>query len=175
MRVRFPSRNIEAASCPSFSIFDGSQDWVIAHNDVVAGSSPASGTKCRSSSVVEHVFPVRFLSVVISAGRRLWVLVNPAIPVHIRSVACDGGATFSTPGNSTVAFLPAFILMGRRHRLSVIGSTPFSPTRPGSSSVGRASRENGKMRVRFPSGNIEAASCPSSSNFRRVAGLGYRS
>ena len=35
--------------------FDGSQDWVIAHNDVAAGSSPASGTKCRSSSVVEHV------------------------------------------------------------------------------------------------------------------------
>src|SRR6185295_4836207 len=30
MRVRFPSRNIEAASCPSFTIFDGSQDWVIA-------------------------------------------------------------------------------------------------------------------------------------------------
>ena len=25
-------------------IFDGSQDWVIAHNDVVAGSSPAPGT-----------------------------------------------------------------------------------------------------------------------------------
>ena len=64
MRVRFPSRNIEAASCPSFYIFDGSQDWVIAHNDVVAGSNPASGTKCRSSSVVEHVFPVRLLSVV---------------------------------------------------------------------------------------------------------------
>src|SRR6185436_6703382 len=38
-------------------VFDGSQDWVIAHNDVVAGSSPASGTKCRSSSVVEHVTP----------------------------------------------------------------------------------------------------------------------
>src|SRR5688572_9607156 len=55
MRVRFPSRNIEADSCPSSSIFDGSQDWVIAHNDVVAGSSPASGTKCRSSSAVEHV------------------------------------------------------------------------------------------------------------------------
>ena len=48
MRVRFPSRNIEAASCPSFSIFDGSQDWVIAHNDVVAGSSPASGSILRS-------------------------------------------------------------------------------------------------------------------------------
>jgi len=45
MRVRFPSRNIEATSCPSFSIFDGSQDWVIVHNDVVAGSNPASGTQ----------------------------------------------------------------------------------------------------------------------------------
>jgi hypothetical protein len=43
------------------SPFDGSQDWVIAHNDVVAGSSPASGTKCRSSSVVEHVIPSSFL------------------------------------------------------------------------------------------------------------------
>ena len=107
MRVRFPSRNIEAASCPSFTVFDGSQDWVIVHHDVVAGSSPASGTKCRSSSVVEHVFPVRLLSVGFSAGRRLWVLVDPAIPVQIRSVACDGGATLSTPGNSTVAFLPA--------------------------------------------------------------------
>lgn len=42
-------------------IFDGSQDWVIPHNDVVAGSSPASGTKCRSSSTVEHVIPSSFL------------------------------------------------------------------------------------------------------------------
>jgi hypothetical protein len=42
-------------SVSAFSVFDGSQDWVIAHNDVVAGSSPASGSKCRSSSVVEHV------------------------------------------------------------------------------------------------------------------------
>src|SRR2546429_1578351 len=98
MRVRFPSRIIGAASCPSFSVFDGSQDWVIAHNDVVAGSSQASGTTCRSSSVVERVFPVRFLSVVFSAGRRLWVLVNPAIPVQIRSAACGGGATINTPG-----------------------------------------------------------------------------
>ncbi len=74
---------------------------------MVAGSSPAFGTTRRSSSVVEHVFPVRLLSVGLSAGRRLWVLVDPAISVQIRSVACDGGATLSTPGNSTVAFLPA--------------------------------------------------------------------
>src|SRR5262245_54052377 len=33
---------------------------------VVAGSSPAFGTTRRSSSGVEHVFPVRLLSVVIS-------------------------------------------------------------------------------------------------------------
>src|SRR5688572_11133517 len=51
------------------------------------------------------------------AGRRLWVLLNPAIPVQIRSVACDGGATLSTPGNSTVAPLPAPSLMARRHRV----------------------------------------------------------
>jgi hypothetical protein len=30
---------------------------------VVAGSSPASGSKCRGSSVVEHVFPVRYPSI----------------------------------------------------------------------------------------------------------------
>ena len=35
--------------------FDGSQDWVIVDNDGVAGSSPASGTRSRSSSVVERV------------------------------------------------------------------------------------------------------------------------
>ena len=57
MRVRFPSRNIDAVSCPSFSIFDWSQDWVIVDNDVVAGSSPASGSRRRSSSAVEHVIP----------------------------------------------------------------------------------------------------------------------
>jgi hypothetical protein len=39
------------------------------------------------------------------AGRRLWVIVNPARPVQIQSAAYDGGATLSTPGNSTVAFL----------------------------------------------------------------------
>src|SRR5688500_3981713 len=58
-----------------FSIFVGSQEWVIAHNDVVAGSNPASGTKCRSSSVVEHVNS-QFVSYpsVLSAGRRSWVV-----------------------------------------------------------------------------------------------------
>jgi hypothetical protein len=52
---------LEVSICSLRSIFDGSQDWVIAHNDVVAGSSPASGTKCRSSSVAEHVIPSSFL------------------------------------------------------------------------------------------------------------------
>lgn len=48
-------------------IFDGSQDWVIVHHDVVAGSSPASGTNFgrvqtrRGSSVVEHVIPSSLL------------------------------------------------------------------------------------------------------------------
>src|SRR3954470_20923112 len=77
-------------------------------------------------------------SSVFLAGRRLWVLVDPAIPVQIRSVACDGGATFSTPGNSTVAFLSALFLMSRRHR--VIGHWFESNLLHiwGSSSVGRA-------------------------------------
>lgn len=52
------------------------------------------GLTCRLKTVLQH-----------SAGCRLWVLVNPAMPVQIRSVACDGGATLSTLGNSTVAFL----------------------------------------------------------------------
>src|SRR6266446_3484093 len=43
------------------SNFDGSQDWVIVDNDEVAGSSPASGSKCRGSSVVERVIPSSFL------------------------------------------------------------------------------------------------------------------
>ena len=43
-------------SVPSFkSVFDGSLDWVIALDDVVAGSIPASGSSRRGSSVVEHV------------------------------------------------------------------------------------------------------------------------
>lgn len=55
---RFEPCDPDTISCPIIfcsSFFDGSQDWVIAHNDVVAGSSPASGTRRRSSSAVEHV------------------------------------------------------------------------------------------------------------------------
>ena len=61
LAVRFDSRHgvpqFDHLTCPSFSIFDGSQDWVIVDNDEVAGSSPASGSNfgrvqtCRSSSV----------------------------------------------------------------------------------------------------------------------------
>lgn len=40
------------------------------------------------------------------AGRRWWVIKNPVMPVQIRSVACDGGATFSTPGGSIIAPCP---------------------------------------------------------------------
>ena len=67
---------------PCANTFDGSQDWVIVHKRVVAGSSPASGSRCRGSSVVEHVNSqfVSYPSVFI-AGRRLWVLVNPAVAV----------------------------------------------------------------------------------------------
>ena len=64
----------QLAPCPS-SPFDGSQDWVIVHNDAVAGSNPASGSICRSSSVVEHVNPqsISYPSF-LSAGRRGWVI-----------------------------------------------------------------------------------------------------
>ena len=65
--------------------FDGSQDWVIVKDDAVAGSNPASGSKCRGSSGVEHVkLPVRSLSVDALNGpkfvdyRGLSVRVRPA-------------------------------------------------------------------------------------------------
>ena len=87
----FESRESGAAPCPiafdgrAPALFDGSQDWVIVDNDAVAGSSPASGTTRRSSSVVEHVNS-QFVSYpsVLSAGRRLWVLVDPAVAVQVR-------------------------------------------------------------------------------------------
>ena len=75
--------------------------------------------------MVEHVNS-QFVSYpsVISAGRRLWVLVDLVVAVQFRpaedSLWCNG----STPGNSTVALLPALFddrlptfLMGRRHRV----------------------------------------------------------
>ena len=107
------------------SNFDGSQDWVIVHNDVVAGSSPASGSRCRGSSVVEHVFPVRFLSVAISAGRRLWVIINCRLAVQIRpSASAEVAQSDRAAINIHLRFLPASfsgraqaLLMGRRHRV----------------------------------------------------------
>lgn len=51
-----------------------------------------------------------FYPSVFSAGRRLWVLVNPEMPVQFRHVASDVGVIVSTPGNSTVAFLSAVFL-----------------------------------------------------------------
>ena len=54
--------------------FDGSQDWVIAQDDEVAGSSPASSLTCWSSSVVEHVIPSSFL--IRRIGRALALLMG---------------------------------------------------------------------------------------------------
>ena len=157
-RSLLPDFILHSAFC-ILNFHDGSQDWVIAHNDVVAGSSPASGTTCRSSSVVEHVFPVRFLSVVFSAGRRLWVLVNPAIPVQIRFAARGGGATFSTPGNSTVALF----WMGRCASVIELSSSTAKEHLVKTRRCGFDSRpETSKPLLVHPS------------PFRRVAGLGYR-
>jgi hypothetical protein len=64
-------------------------------------------SQLKAQSSVSHASGLLTTALRLSAGRRLWVLVNPVMPVQIRSVACDGGATLSTPGNSTVAFLPA--------------------------------------------------------------------
>ena len=96
--------------------FDGSQDWVIAHNDVVAGSSPASGTKCRSSSVVEHVNS-QFVSYpsVLSAGRRFWVIGHCGLAVQVRLRVSTRVAQFAEPQCYPDRALTARILMGRRH------------------------------------------------------------
>lgn len=56
---------------------DGSQHWVILDKDVVAGSSPAFGYKCRSSSVVEHVIPSSFL-----IRRSFQRVVDGGLPDH---------------------------------------------------------------------------------------------
>lgn len=125
MRVRFPSRNIEAASCPFLQHFDGSQDWVIVHKRVVAGSSPASGSRCRGSSVVEHVNS-QFVSYpsVLSAGRRSWVIGHCRLAVQIRFRVSTRVAQFVErqcyPDRSLSAAFSGraqALLMGRRHRV----------------------------------------------------------
>ena len=58
--------------------FDGSQYWVIVGNDEVAGSSPASGSRCRGSLRGRaRSFPVRFLSVGISECRSTALVIPP--------------------------------------------------------------------------------------------------
>ena len=70
--------------------FDGSQDWVIAHNDAVAGSNPASGSRCRGSSVVEHVkLPVRSLSVDALNGPKF--VDYRVLSVRVRPAPTNGG------------------------------------------------------------------------------------
>ena len=107
------------------AIFDGSQDWVIAHNDVVAGSNPASGSICRGSSVVEHVNS-QFVSYpsVLSAGRRSWVIGHCRLAVQIRFRVSTRVAQFVErqcyPDRSLSAAFrnrAQALLMGRRHRV----------------------------------------------------------
>ena len=101
MRVRFLFRNIEAISFPFQTmpyIFDGSRNWVIAHNDVVAGSSPVPGSKCRGSSVVEHVnpqfilYPSFLLFAYASMGRRNRVIGHGGrvLTLQLQSALPDG-------------------------------------------------------------------------------------
>jgi len=108
---------------------------------VVAGSSPAFGSTCRSSSVVEHVNS-QFVSYpsVLSAGRRSWVIGNWRLAVQIRLRV---SARIAQSGRATVLPksppCPLVFQMGRSHGLSpVIGSTPICSTKWGSSSVERA-------------------------------------
>ena len=72
VRLLRPTRSLArfffAAMCLTFST--GRRIGLSLPKRVVAGSSPAFGTIRRSSSVVEHVFPIRFLSVVLETGPR---------------------------------------------------------------------------------------------------------
>ena len=139
----------QLASCPSlfFQFFDGSQDWVIVDNDAVAGSSPASGSKCRSSSVVEHVksqfvsYPSVFQRAVDRglSGPGSGGSIPPRGPFR-------GWCKGSTPGNSTVTFLSAFDLMGRSCGLSrVVGASPIPGNFRGSSMDRAASVRSNSM------------------------------
>ncbi len=82
-RHGFDSRpEFEVVSCPPFhsGSFDGSQNWIIAQERVVAGSSPASGSRCRGSSVVERVYfqfvlyPSYLFCASAFDGPKLWVI-----------------------------------------------------------------------------------------------------
>ena len=105
--------------------FDGSQDWVIVHKRVVAGSSPASGSRCRGSSVVELVIPSSFLiRRFFSAGRRSWVIGHCRLAVQIRFRVSTRIAQFVERQCYPDRSLPAAfsgraqaLLMGRRHRV----------------------------------------------------------
>ena len=77
----------QVAPCPQH-LSTGRRIGLSSVTRVVAGSSPASGCKCRGSSGAEHVNS-QFVSYpsVLSAGRRSWVIVDPAVAVQFRSAA----------------------------------------------------------------------------------------
>jgi len=131
---------------------------------VVAGSSPAFGTRRRSSSAVEHVsrfvsYPSHWPYTRTSAGRRLWVIGHRRLAVQIRPrafarVAQSGRATMLSRSLLARCFrlLCSGILMGRSCGLShVIGSNPIYPARRGSSSTVEQP----------PQGVFHGAPCPS--------------
>ena len=120
---RFDSCVVDTVSCPI--TFDASQDWVIVHKRVVAGSTPASGSRCRGSSMVEHV-NAQFVSYpsVLSAGRRSWVIGHCRLAVQIRFRVSTRVAQFVErqcyPDRSLSASFSCraqALLMGRRHRV----------------------------------------------------------
>ena len=105
--------------------------------DAVAGSSPAFGSNCRSSSVVEHVNS-QFVSYPSVFQRAVDCGLSTTRQRRFNSVprSIPGWCNGSTPGNSAVAPCPLVFQMGRSHGLSpVIGSTPICSTKWGSSSV----------------------------------------
>ena len=99
---------------------------------------------CGAQSSVSHPSGWLTTALCFTAGRRLWVLVDPAILVQIRSVATTVVQLFAHRAIPQSLSCPLLLLAApalwwaEDIGLSVIGSTPICSTRRGSSSVGRA-------------------------------------
>ena len=70
----FPTRPLSVLLAVRKHFSTGRRIGLLPLKRVVAGSSPAFGTRRRSSSVVEHVIPSSFFIRRFFAGRRLWVI-----------------------------------------------------------------------------------------------------
>ena len=119
---------VQLKPCPSNSLTTGRRFWVIAQKRVVAGSSPVSGSKCRSSSGVERVQNIQvtpYPSSFLSAGRKTWVIVYDTKQPHVHQLA----RSFLSRAANVDSEVPA---LTRREALAcsrqVRGGPPFHAT-----------------------------------------------